>query len=209
MRRSLALSLSLVVLGCGEPAAPSAPTPSAPTASDEPLQPEARSSSDEAALASANAAADSLASTLRARLMQAMLEDGPAGAMRVCSVEAQTIATDVAAERGAAVGRSSLRLRNPADAPPPWVREWLEASGERPAAGVAGLARVEDGHARVLRPIAIEHTCLVCHGPAETLAPEITALLRERYPDDRATGYALGDLRGALWAEVAVSPRSQ
>lgn len=29
-----------------------------------------------------------------------------------------------------------------------------------------------------------------------------SAALAARYPDDAATGYALGDLRGVLWAEV-------
>jgi len=32
----------------------------------------------------------------------------------------------------------------------------------------------------------------------------VTERLASKFPDDQATGYALGDLRGALWAEVAV-----
>ena len=56
--------------------------------------------------------------------------------------------------------------------------------------------------ARVLRPLAIEAPCLLCHGRREALAPGVEALLAERYPGDAATGYSLGDLRGALHAEV-------
>lgn len=56
----------------------------------------------------------------------------------------------------------------------------------------------------MIHPIAIEAPCLACHGPADGLAPEIRAKLTAAYPQDPATGYALGDLRGALWAEAPV-----
>ena len=46
------------------------------------------------------------------------------------------------------------------------------------------------------------HNCLACHGAPEQIPAEVAAILAERYPDDQATGYAVGDLRGALWAEV-------
>jgi hypothetical protein len=41
--------------------------------------------------------------------------------------------------------------------------------------------------------------CLVCHG--ETLAPEIAAQIAAQYPEDQATGFADGDLRGVFWVE--------
>jgi hypothetical protein len=179
---------------------PAAPPPAAPTAAaPTPAQP---SGSDDAALGRANAAATALASTLRARLLAAMAEGGPAAAAQVCSDAAQGMATDVARAHDARVGRSSLRTRSPANVAPPWVEEWLRTQGERPAAGAEGFARIEDGHARVLRPIAVEGPCVACHGDPDAIAPEVTAILRDRYPTDRATGYAIGDLRGALWAEV-------
>jgi hypothetical protein len=48
-------------------------------------------------------------------------------------------------------------------------------------------------------------TTLACHGPEEALQPEVRAALDQRYPEDRATGYAAGDLRGAFWAEVPLA----
>lgn len=182
----IAVVLALLVVGCDAPAEPRSV---GATPADE-------------ATARANAAADDLARTLRARRLAAMSEGGPALAVRVCADEAQRMAAEVAARHGARVGRSSLRLRNPADAPPEWVAAWLAAQGERFATGITGFARVEDGQARVLRPIVVEGPCLGCHGPAESIAPEVAALLRERYPGDAATGYRIGDLRGALWAEA-------
>jgi hypothetical protein len=46
--------------------------------------------------------------------------------------------------------------------------------------------------------------CLTCHGP--TLAADVAAAVAARYPRDEATGFAAGDLRGALyvvWRETA------
>lgn len=165
---------------------------------------------EESALARATAGAGRLGSTLRARIVEAMGRGGPSGAVTVCGTEAQALTAKVREESGAAVGRSSLRLRNPANAAPPWVGAWLATQGERPAEGVSGLAGIAETPsgpvARVLRPIAVEAPCLVCHGPAESTPPEVRALLGEKYPTDRATGYRLGDLRGALWAEVPITP---
>lgn len=188
-----------IALGCGGESAPSEPR-----AEEVTPPPRASAASEAAALQRANAAADALATTLRARLLAAMGEGGPPAAMRVCADAAQGMAADVTREHRARVGRSSLRLRNPANAAPPWVGEWLRTQGERPAAGVEGFARIEDGHARVLRPIAVEGPCVTCHGSPAMIAPEIATLLRAHYPNDRAIGYAVGDLRGALWAEIAV-----
>lgn len=187
----LLVALGLVfATGCGgEPA----PTPAA------------EQSAEADALHRANTAADALGRTLRSRLLAAMSEGGPPAAMNVCADAAQGMAADVAREHDARVGRSSLRLRNPANEAPPWVAEWLAAEGERSSAGAEGFARVDGDHARVLRPIPVEGPCLSCHGPSDAIAPEVAAILRERYPDDRAIGYAAGDLRGALWAEVEVA----
>lgn len=152
-------------------------------------------------MARAKAAAARFGGELRGELVAAMNEGGPVSAIGVCSERAPAIAERVESDTGVKVGRSSLRLRSARDSAPTWVRAWLDAQGERSAAGVAGIARVEDGRARVLRPLVVEAVCLKCHGASGSLAPEVRAALTARYPDDRATGYREGDLRGALWAE--------
>ena len=187
-------------VGCGsraEPGSGSAPPSAAAPAVSAPVR-----SADDVALATANTAAADLGRSLRARLLAAMGGGGPTRAVDVCTRGASAIAAAVAERNHARVGRGSLRMRG-ATAAPDWVQVWLRAQGERPAAGVVGFARVEDGRARVLRPIAIEAPCLHCHG--ESVAPAVSALLAEHYPNDAATGYRLGDLRGALWAEVELS----
>ncbi len=162
----------------------------------------------EASLDQAEEAARWLASNLKGRLMGAMQESGPPTAAELCSTEAHVI-TDGANQRGDAwVGRSSLRLRNPNNQGPDWVMAWLEEQGERKAEGVEPVRPVDDigtgQFARVIIPLAIEPPCLTCHGVKSQMDPEVLLTLAQRYPEDQATGYALGDLRGALWAEVPV-----
>lgn len=42
---------------------------------------------------------------------------------------------------------------------------------------------------------------------ARACATAVTAALRERYPADRATGYRVGDLRGAFSVRVPLAAR--
>ncbi len=57
---------------------------------------------------------------------------------------------------------------------------------------------------RVVAPLAIEAPCLVCHGPADTRSADLQSALSATYPEDHANDYAVGDLRGAIWAEALV-----
>jgi hypothetical protein len=213
----------LVLAACGGQPVEEAPPPADASAEEAavddasakeaPAEEAAAGAADEAMLREAKGAAKQLGSTLKERLVTTVKDEGPAAAMEVCSSQAQDLTAKVAAEKGIQVGRASLRLRNPENAAPSWVREWLDVQGERKAEGLEPLARIDDTDAgrmaRFLAPIPVEETCLLCHGAPETLAPEVREILAERYPDDAATGYAVGDLRGALWAEapaIASSP---
>jgi hypothetical protein len=197
--RSL-LGLPLLALACSSPgsgASGGAPPPSASSQHPE-----------DVALAAARAAAQKLGAQVRTKLMEAMNHGGPANAVNVCAAEAQGIAAQVAKETGASVGRSSLKLRNIEDAPPGWVQTWLVSQGDRKADRAEAFEGVFDSPAgrvaRVLKPIAIDGVCLSCHGDPAGIAEPVKAVLAAKYPDDKATGYQVGDLRGALWAEVRV-----
>lgn len=161
-----------------------------------------------AALERADAAATKLGGTLKTKLVEAMAQGGPESAVTVCAAQAQVIRGDVERTTNVKVGRSSLRLRSPADAPPDWVAAWLTATGERKAEGAVALRAVVDTPAgkvaRVIRPIAIEAPCLHCHGDESKVSAAARDAIRATYPQDTAMGYQLGDLRGALWAEARV-----
>lgn len=158
------------------------------------------------AVAAAESAAKAAGGALKKRLMAAMAEGGPEAAVKACADEAQGLTALALSGKKARAGRASLRRRNARNEGPDWVQAWLREQGERPAEGTPGISAAhQDGDevvGRFLAPIAVEGACLACHGVPEQIPAEVAAILAERYPDDQATGYAVGDLRGALWAEV-------
>ncbi len=108
---------------------------------------------------------------------------------------------------GVKVGRTSARLRNPHSAPPAWAAGYVAATDGREAAAVGPVAFDLGDRVGVLRPIEIRRRCLACHAAPEALSPATLAWLRGAYPQDRALGYAFGDLRGFWWAEAAKRDR--
>jgi len=98
---------------------------------------------------------------------------------------------------GIRVGRTSFRLRNPDNAPPDWAAPYVA----RHTSEEVWLAH-PDGRLAGLLPIRLGERCLVCHGDASAVPPDVAARLKEAYPHDEATGFAEGDLRGWFWLEV-------
>jgi hypothetical protein len=142
------------------------------------------------------AARDNLAQTLLGEL-SAALANGPAAALVVCSERAPVLAAQVAERHQVRIGRTSLSLRNPHNTPPAWAVDHLR-SGPAAAAWFAG-SRGEFG---ALLPIRLQPQCVQCHGEATALSAEVRAALAKLYPQDRATGFRAGDLRGYFWVEV-------
>jgi hypothetical protein len=137
------------------------------------------------------------------RLMAALregLERGPAEAIQVCRVQAPGLAA-AAGGSGIEVGRTSHRLRNPANAPRAWVEPILAGYAAAGGGRAPRVVRLADGGVGYAEPIFVQPICLPCHG--ESPSPEVRARLRELYPEDRAVGFKGGDLRGLFWVEFA------
>jgi hypothetical protein len=186
MKKLLAL---VMIAGC---AAPPPPEPVPVAAPPEAWKP---------AVDRANRALQSLQSELAQKLIAEVVRAGPEGAIDVCRTEAAAITARVAREQGLEIGRTSLKLRNPANAPRPWLGRVLEEA--RDATGAEAGARVFDLGPRIgiARPIIVGTLCLKCHGDA--LEAGVAAKLKSAYPADAATGYQEGDLRGFAWVEVS------
>jgi hypothetical protein len=141
------------------------------------------------------------------RLQAELQRGGPAAAIDVCRSEALAITRAVAAERGVALGRTSHRLRNVSNTPPPWAAPHLAGLEGKKAEQVAPLVVDLGDRVGVLRPLATQELCLPCHGAREGLSAEVRAVLERSYPADQAVGFAVGDLRGFAWAEVPRAAR--
>jgi hypothetical protein len=140
---------------------------------------------------------------LQSRLGEAMKAGGPPAAIEACATDAARIASESSAAAGVKLGRTSDRLRNPANAPPDWTRAPLEAAVGKKGADVLPAAVDLGAKVGVLLPITVGSACLGCHGPAASIQPKVKEAVAVRYPGDRAVGYAEGDFRGFLWVEVA------
>ncbi|MGE5199300.1 MAG: DUF3365 domain-containing protein [Rhodospirillaceae bacterium] len=152
--------------------------------------------------ARAERAMNELQQALLARLTATMASGGPAAAVEVCRTEARAIADAVAKEQGLELGRTSHRLRNPANAPPSWARAIVDgASGAKASAEKLRTVDLGD-RVGVLRPIGTAEACTKCHGAEGEVRRNIGTVLAAAYPEDRATGFAPGDLRGWMWAVV-------
>ena len=100
---------------------------------------------------------------------------------------------------GIRLGRSSHRLRNPANVAPAWVAPLLDDYVADSADRAPRVVALSAGRSGYVEPIGVQPLCLTCHGDA--VPPEVTARIHELYPEDRAVGFDVGDLRGVFWVE--------
>ncbi|MEL7535907.1 MAG: DUF3365 domain-containing protein [Pseudomonadota bacterium] len=130
--------------------------------------------------------------------LQRGLTDGPVAAVAACQLEAPTLAATHGNDT-LRVGRTSHRLRSSANTAPDWVEPILRDYLADPQAAAPVTRTLDDGSEGYVEPIRMQPLCVVCHGAA--LAPDVAARIAELYPDDKATGFTVGDLRGVFWAE--------
>lgn len=145
---------------------------------------------------------------LKGELVKAMKEGGPINAIKICKITAPAIAHAKSEKYGMKVGRTSLKLRNPKNAPDAWEAKVLQKFEERQAAGEDPAKMVyyevveENGQKsfRFMKAIGMppleKMPCLKCHGT--NIDPKVAAKLDELYPEDKARGYKAGQIRGAF-----------
>lgn len=139
-------------------------------------------------------------------LREEIAKGGPEGAIDACREQAPELARNASAQSGWTVRRVSLRQRNPKAVPDAWEQAALldfdrrAAAGEKPATLERAELVQEDGRAvyRYMRALPTQELCLGCHGTDDRLSPAVKARLAALYPDDKAVGYGLGQIRGAM-----------
>lgn len=140
--------------------------------------------------------------------MRREIEYGSASsAVLVCKYSSPEIASELSRKTGWRISRVSLRPRNPAmGTPDAWEQEVLQKFDE--AVGRGDKAdTLEHGEIvtepsgrffRYMKALPVAPLCLGCHGPAESIAPNIRDRIATEYPFDKATGYRTGEVRGAV-----------
>jgi len=145
-----------------------------------------------------------LLKTLGKNLKREMKAGGPMAAASFCTEKAYTLTASVDKKYGddISVKRISLKERNPANSASGHERTILESMDTLQKSGVLlpeyFVERVNQDTYRYYRPLTInKQVCLKCHGDI-TKNKKLSGYLDKAYPHDKARGYKLGDLRGAV-----------
>lgn len=199
---TLALALAWLA-GCSK--APEA-TPSTPPIG--PLSAETRN----AAVQRGKAVVAETFSLLSSNLQSAIQQGGISNALPFCSLAASPLTAGMAGKHGVTIRRVTHKARNPTGQADPVELAILQqfeaalraAAATNPPPLVTNLTA---DTVTFFAPIVLNNElCLKCHGePGKDIAPENVAVIQRLYPQDRATGFKLGDLRGAWRIDVQLA----
>jgi len=154
---------------------------------------------------------DEFIAKLSSALKNTLKADGPVTAIEVCKTIAPSLTNTLSVREGWNISRVSLRARNSMiGSPDVWEQDQLikfdEMSAENAAGPIAAVSEIveepQGRYLRHIRPLKVQPVCLTCHGTKDDLPEKVAAKLEELYPHDRATGYAIGQTRGALSIKV-------
>lgn len=161
---------------------------------------------EEQAIQKGSAVAGTLVQKLGGELINQMQTSEAMGALHFCSQNAQVLTDQVGKESDTQVKRVSLKNRNPINGASSEEKvilngwEKLQNSGKPlPSHEIKA-----NGQYTYYKPILINNdVCLKCHGEIATDSPLAKEIL-STYPEDKAVGYKIGDLRGMI---VVTFPR--
>lgn len=140
---------------------------------------------------------------LSRNLQQAMKEGGVKNALEFCNVRAMTLTDSLASHYGIELRRASHQPRNPQNRADSLematIKEYIqkiEQGGE-----LKPVTYADNNAITYHAPIRIPgQLCLNCHGnPGTDIAQSDLETIQELYPEDEATGFEMGELRG-LWS---------
>lgn len=146
-----------------------------------------------------------LGQEMRKKLSKSMQKNGPAGAIDVCAKDAPIISSLIEKELGVTIRRTSLKFRNPQNAPDAAEEQLLGVLAAAHSAGEKlpqGVTMFPNDTRRFYKVVTVEKNCLKCHGDSTTLDEAVRKELAAMYPDDKAVGYKEGDFRGIFSVTV-------
>lgn len=158
-------------------------------------------------LTAMRATAGALAGGLVGELKKELNANGPEAAIAICRDKAPQVAGEISRKNGWKVSRVSLKVRNPLlGIPDAWEQAALKklqdrlSTGEKPETlDMAEIVTEPAGrYLRYAKGLPVQTFCLACHGGPDDITANVKAKLADAYPKDKATGYAVGMIRGAV-----------
>ena len=159
-------------------------------------QAHAEPASDDASFeARAGALIQQFKGNLKNHLQKAMQAGGPTHAIAVCSKKAPEI-TAAMSTKTLRIRRVGTRVRNKeTNVPSAEISKVLaKLTPQEPA-----VSTTINGRKTFVRGIYLNNAvCLTCHGDKSQMSEELRTTLHTLYPNDEATGFKMGELRGAF-----------
>ncbi len=141
--------------------------------------------------------------TLKSKLMESLSKGGLENGLTVCNSVAQSMMDSLSKAHGVEIRRTTLKARNTKDKPLENELEMLKMYATKHIGGSQLQAEVKEmasGDVMFFMPIMIEETCVKCHGEIGKDVPQkLYAKIKEKYPDDEAFNYKVGNFRG-MWS---------
>lgn len=150
--------------------------------------------------------ANEFMSVLKDVLVSEIQQNGLVAAFSVCSDTAQVMTNNYSIEKGIFIKRVSFNYRNGNNSPDLFETQGLSFFQSILKEGrLDSLSEyysiVEENDVKYLRymkPILVQAPCLNCHGMETQIMPEVLSLIKNRYKNDKAKNYQIGELRGAV-----------
>lgn len=139
--------------------------------------------------------------TLKPKLKEGIQTGGLDHAIKICSTEAPKIANSLSGETGWSIRRVSLKPRNKSNAVPDAferkvLNKFNQFQTKAEPSSLLEYSEIVDNKFRYMKAQTVEGVCLSCHG--NSIPSDVKKLINEYYPEDVATGYSLGEIRGAF-----------
>lgn len=145
--------------------------------------------------------ADSIATVSQMILLQnvagAIQKGGIDYAVEFCNIQAMPLTDSIADHLKVYIQRLSDKNRNPDNAIQTQMDSiaWEKMKSEK----TDFTKQDKNGEVYYYKPILIAMpTCIKCHGGKNDISESTQKIINQKYPNDKAVGYQMGDLRG-MW----------
>jgi hypothetical protein len=149
---------------------------------------------------------------LKGVLINQIQTAGVLQAVSVCSDTAQVLTNNFGVQKGVFIRRVSFKNRNENNFPDDFEKKVLNKfellhQNKELNSETEHVEITEEGefkYLRYMKPILVQDECLNCHGSETEIMPAVKNLISQKYSNDKAVGYLIGDLRGAVSLKKAI-----
>lgn len=144
---------------------------------------------------------------LKSELQTAIADGGFDKAIAVCNLKALPVSKIVeqSSSNIIRIKRTTEKYRNPINAPDEiekkalaYFQNLMIKNGTLPENYIQKVRHADSTYYYFFKPIQMDILCMACHGKTVNIDAEVLKQIKERYHEDKATGYEEGNFRGLV-----------